>query len=102
MEDWKMRRKMLLAVVVVLSMTGFARAQVPHSRSAPNYIVPQSRAYSTYNEAVDAFSSRPVIKTRESMRKAREGRQGSISLRGDILMLVDGKSVLLTGRSTTK
>jgi len=35
-------------------------------------------------------------------RLAKEGRQGSISLRGDILMVVDGKPVLITGMSTTK
>jgi Ca-activated chloride channel family protein len=35
-------------------------------------------------------------------RLSREGRQGSISLRGDILMVVDGQPVLITGLSTTK
>ena len=33
-------------------------------------------------------------------RLAREGRQGSISLRGDILMVVDGKPILIKGPST--
>jgi Ca-activated chloride channel family protein len=35
-------------------------------------------------------------------RLSKEGRQGSISLRGDILMVVDGKPVLITGISKTK
>jgi len=35
-------------------------------------------------------------------RLSKEGRQGSISLRGDILMVVDGKPVLITGMSKTK
>jgi Ca-activated chloride channel family protein len=35
-------------------------------------------------------------------RLSREGRQGSISLQGDILMVVDGKPVLITGMSKTK
>jgi Ca-activated chloride channel family protein len=33
-------------------------------------------------------------------RLAKEGRQGSISLRGDILMVVDGKPILIKGPST--
>ena len=35
-------------------------------------------------------------------RLSKEGRQGSISMRGDILMVVDGKPVLITGMSATK
>ena len=40
-----MQKKMLLAIVVVFSVAGLAGAQVPHLHSAPNYIVPQRRAY---------------------------------------------------------
>jgi hypothetical protein len=43
-EDWKMRKQIIPAVIVVLSLAVLARAQVPNY--APNYIVPQSRAYS--------------------------------------------------------
>ena len=41
-----MRKNMLLAIVVIFSIMGFAEARVPIFHSAQNYIVPQSRAYS--------------------------------------------------------
>jgi Ca-activated chloride channel family protein len=43
------------------------------------------------------FGSEEFMRLAE--RLAREGRQGSISLRGDILMVVDGKPVLIKGPS---
>jgi len=54
-----MQKKMLLAIVVVFSVAGLAGAQVPHSQSAPNYIVPQSRAYSFAISAAPHHSRAP-------------------------------------------
>ena len=55
-----MRKNMLLTIVVVLSVAGFAGAQVPHVRHhAPNYIVPQSRAYSFAVSAAPRYARAP-------------------------------------------
>ncbi|MBW2704320.1 MAG: VWA domain-containing protein [Deltaproteobacteria bacterium] len=54
-----MRRNSLLTIVVVFSVLGFAEAQVPTFHAAPNYIVPQSRAYSFSASAMPHHARMP-------------------------------------------